>query len=120
MEVVLRNIRLERIKQVAAGRIQCWMRGIYGRAKFMRELEARKRAAAFEILKQKSSTKIQAQWRAKMAREEAEIRRERLRQLAREEQAARQVQRVYRGYVGRQEAKYARQAREYEMKIQAC
>ena len=119
MEVVLRNIRLERIKQVAAGRIQCWMRGIYGRAKFMRELEARKRAAAFEILKQKSSTKIQAQWRAKMAREEAEIRRERLRQLAREEQAARQIQRVYRGYVGRQEAKYARQAREYEKKIQA-
>ena len=119
MEVVLRNIRLERIKQVAAGRIQCWMRGIYGRKKFMLELEARKRAAAFEILKQKSSTKIQAQWRAKLAREEAEIRRERLRQLAREEMAARQLQRVYRGFVGRQEAKYARQAREYEKKIQA-
>ena len=28
--------------------------------------------------------------------------------------AARQLQRVYRGFVGRQEAKYARQAREYE------
>ena len=96
------------------------MRGIYGRKKFMLELEARKRAAAFEILKQKSSTKIQAQWRAKLAREEAEIRRERLRQLAREEMAARQLQRVYRGFVGRQEASNARQAREYEKRFKRC
>ena len=119
MEGVLRIIRINRVKEVAAGRIQAWMRGIFGRKRYMEVYEERRLMIAAKILREKSSIKIQVQWRGKIAREEAEIRRERLRQLAREEAAARQLQRIYRGFVGRQEAAYARRAREYEKQIEA-
>eukprot|EP00505_MAST-04D_sp_SCG-Rhode-Island_P005606 Stramenopile-MAST_4_protein_5606 len=74
MEGVLRIIRINRVKEVAAGRIQAWMRGIFGRKRYMEVYEERRLMIAAKILREKSSIKIQVQWRGKIAREEAEIR----------------------------------------------
>ena len=112
-------VRKHRVRLVAAGHLQSWWRGYIGRRLFMERMRAARLRRLRDLRRVEAATEIATMWRGFVAKIEAETRRERLRQAAREEKASRHMQRVYRGYVGREEAKQIRRALEYEEKVAA-